>query len=132
MVTRFRQNTGVHMGRNEAKDQYAAVIVMLVAYANYANEQERIQMTNLAYAKSTVAAMFIYGTLAAVGTVIMFGKGNAWAGWFGVLISVFCFWLLYSNLIIANTYHKTRKTWQDTRKEAESKLFDYSLGAFDD
>ena len=120
------------MKRNEAADQYAATVVMLVAYANYASEQERTQVKHLAYAKSTVAAMFIYGALSASMTYVMFAKDMPVLGWVGVVVSIFCFWVLYSNSIITGSYHKTRDVWTETRKDAEGKLFEFALGAFDD
>jgi hypothetical protein len=132
MVTIFRQSIGEHMGRKESAEQYAATIVMLVAYANYASEQERTQVKHLAYAKSTVAAMFIYGALAASMTYVMFSKDMPVLGWVGVVLSVFCFWVLYSNSIITGSYRNTRNMWIETRKEAEGRLFEFAIGAFDD
>ncbi len=129
METISPQNFGERMKPNESTPiaEYAAIIVTFVAYANYASGQERKYVKDVAYAKATTIAMFMYGAVFAGGTAWMFSNDYILPAWGGVLVSIFCLWVMFSNSIASHGFMKSLNEWAETRKDAEEKLFGYAI-----
>ena len=107
--------------------EYAAIIVTFVAYANYASGQERKYVKDIAYAKATTIAMFIYGAIFAGATAWLFANSHILAAWGGVLVSIFCLWVMFSNSIASHGFMRSLNEWAETRRDAEEKLFGYAI-----
>ena len=106
--------------------EYAAIIVTFIAYANYANGQERKYTKDAANAKATTTTSFLYGIGWAAVTTWLFVNGQ-WVAWIGVLISTILLWVMYSNLVVGAEWVKAKNTWKETREDAEEKLFGYAI-----